>query len=310
MSNAVPLVPLLRALLAQHLAPEVAEEKGREELVAQRTDALWEEFRREHGRPPSDEENRDIQSAACDEVWIEQIGELDNASRDDRLWSGFPWNVAQSELFTAMRALPVGPPDSRTEDCELPGDPSRAESALREYLARVRLNEVAEPTPLSVELARLDADGFGTHLADVLQEKFPDTMSVILKAVQAAAGSGGRPEVTAPPGPPVSYLLNWTEILDALNLPNTEEKRGQVRVLNDKYDGPIVFSGQGGQPKVVKDKLLAWWNGLEGQFRARSQIQADAQASVQNNYDYSREGTVVPDIAGHVKKSRRKRECR
>jgi hypothetical protein len=188
MSNAVPLVPLLRALLDHHLVPQDAEQKRRQELVAQLTDALWEGFRCEHGRPPSGEENRRIQSAAFDEIWKEQIGQLGHAPPDVRLWSDFPWNMALSQLSSAMLVLPAGPSDPLSEEYELPGDPSRGESALREYLARVRLNEVAEPTPLSVELARLDADGFGTRLADALRQKFPAEMPAILDAVHAEAG--------------------------------------------------------------------------------------------------------------------------
>jgi hypothetical protein len=71
-------------------------------------------------------------------------------------------------------------------DYDIPGDLTKDERALREYLAFIRLEDVRETSPLSAELARLDAEGFGDRLAEVLQQKFPDEMQEILAAVQAA----------------------------------------------------------------------------------------------------------------------------
>jgi hypothetical protein len=111
----------------------------------------------------------------------------------------------------------------------------------------------------------------------------------------------------ASPVPPAEYLLNWRDTLDALDLKNTEANRGRVRKLNKQFEGPITLPGKGGQPKVSKEKLLSWWNGLEERFRESEQKQADTQATIQVQHDYGRDGTVLPDISGHVQKRRGKK---
>ncbi len=102
---------------------------------------------------------------------------------------------------------------------------------------------------------------------------------------------------------PTQYLLSWREILDALDLKNDQKDR--VAKLNSDYDGPIVMPGQGAQPKVAKDKLVVWWNGLEARFSEIQQRARDRKASVEAQHDYGRDGTVVPDIGGSVKSRRR-----
>jgi hypothetical protein len=104
---------------------------------------------------------------------------------------------------------------------------------------------------------------------------------------------------------PAKLLMNWREILDALELEHTEERQRQVRELNERYAGPIIFQGQGGQPKANKEKLLQWWNELERRFREAQQVRADKQATVAEQYRHGREETVVPKISGHVKKKRK-----
>jgi hypothetical protein len=80
---------------------------------------------------------------------------------------------------------------------QLYSEQSADESALREFLARVRLDEVTETSPLSTDLARLDAEGFGTRLAADLQMKFPEVMPAILDAVRV----GREVAPIMPPGP-------------------------------------------------------------------------------------------------------------
>ncbi|MGA2257348.1 MAG: hypothetical protein ABSG53_22045 [Thermoguttaceae bacterium] len=115
--------------------------------------------------------------------------------------------------------------------------------------------------------------------------------------------SGGKAEAA-----PVEYLMNWREILDELKQKNDEEKRTRIRRLNDMHDGPIIFPGQGAQPTVDKAKLLPWWNGLEDRLRELEQQQADRQATVADQVNYGKDGTVVPGIAGGVKKRRKDRK--
>jgi len=118
----------------------------------------------------------------------------------------------------------------------------------------------------------------------------------------------GCTERETPPQPivPVTYLMTWVEILNALNLSNTFENKRRVRDANLLFDGPIIPPSKGSQPRVNKAKLLEWWNGLEDRFREIKQNQVDKQATVQEQYKYAKDGTVAPGIAGHVRKRRAK----
>jgi hypothetical protein len=58
---------------------------------------------------------------------------------------------------------------------------------------------------------------------------------------------------------------------------------------------------------VNRDRLLPWWNQLEEQFRQKDQNQADREATVQGQHPYGAQGTVLPNLSGHVKKRRRKK---
>jgi len=107
---------------------------------------------------------------------------------------------------------------------------------------------------------------------------------------------------------PVEYLMNWREILDELKQKNDDEKRDRIRRLNNMHGGPIIFPGRGTQPTVDKAKLVAWWNGLEDRLRELEQQQTDRQATVADQVNYGKDGTVVPDIAGGVKKRRKDRK--
>jgi hypothetical protein len=104
--------------------------------------------------------------------------------------------------------------------------------------------------------------------------------------------------------PPISLLFSWREILEALKLDASQQKR--LRALNKRYGGPIILPGKGGQPTADKDKLLAWWNQLEVQMRDRQQRRADEQGSVKDQHPYGRQGTEVPGIHGHVRQRKKK----
>jgi hypothetical protein len=124
-----------------------------------------------------------------------------------------------------------------------------------------------------------------------------------LAACPKTATTSGK---AVPPPKPVEYLMNWREILTCLRMKNNEECRRRVREANERYEGPIILPRAGGQPKVNKDKLLPWWNGLEERFREIEQKRSDAEATVDDQYSYGRNETVVPEIEGHVKKRRKK----
>jgi hypothetical protein len=123
----------------------------------------------------------------------------------------------------------------------------------------------------------------------------------------AQAGSAHTLPPELAPLAPKQYLMTWLQILDALDLRNTGENQRRVREMNKMFDGPIILPKKGGQPKVSKDKLLTWWNGLEELFQESEKKQADTQATLQVQHDYGRDGKVLPDIIGHVKKRRGKK---
>ena len=118
-----------------------------------------------------------------------------------------------------------------------------------------------------------------------------------------------HPAKHSTPAAPAAYLTNWREILVALDMSNNSEDREKVRNLNDKYGGPILFPGQGVQPKVERTKFIEWWNALEVQWTTRSLGQArDVKPNTESQYEYGRAGTVVPEISGAVKKRRKDHE--
>jgi len=104
-----------------------------------------------------------------------------------------------------------------------------------------------------------------------------------------------------PPRVPKRYLVNWHEILDALGLPNNDEKRSLVNRLMDELSGPIVVAGQGSQPRVEKMELLEWWKGLQDRFKELGQRRMDLAATLSAQHDDGREGISTPEISGSVK---------
>jgi hypothetical protein len=110
------------------------------------------------------------------------------------------------------------------------------------------------------------------------------------------------------PPKPIHWLLNWREILDALEWKNDEEGRRQIARLNKVHHGPIISTGRGGQPKVGKAELIEWWNRLRDKFEAIEKKNSDAQLTVEDRYDYSRDGEVFPEISGHIKRRRKDRK--
>lgn len=110
------------------------------------------------------------------------------------------------------------------------------------------------------------------------------------------------------PPKPIHWLLNWREILDALEWKNDEEGRRQIARLNKVHHGPIISTGRGGQPKVGKAELIEWWNGLRDKFDVIEKKKSDARSTVEDRYDYGRDGEVFPDISGHIKRRRKDRK--
>jgi len=107
---------------------------------------------------------------------------------------------------------------------------------------------------------------------------------------------------------PAEYLTNWRAILVALERKNNAVNREQVRHLNDTYGGPILFPGQGAQPKVNKAKLIEWWNGLEAQWAVGPNKARDVKPSTASRHNYGRAGVAIPEISGGEKQRRKDRK--
>lgn len=116
--------------------------------------------------------------------------------------------------------------------------------------------------------------------------------------------TGGKPTAALEPEAPIPLLLSWREITDALGRPNTAEFRESLKRLNDQHDGPLVVPGRGAQPKVNREKLIAWWNSLEARLAELDARKRDKVETVNNQYRYGADGEVVPDISGGVKRRR------
>jgi hypothetical protein len=127
-----------------------------------------------------------------------------------------------------------------------------------------------------------------------LADHIAEELSTYLKTAEVDTG-------LAKPKP---YLMDWRDILITLGLTNNDEDKERVRNQNSRYEGPIIFPGQGASPKVDKIKLLEWWNALEIQWETGHSPARDAKPTTDDQYNYSRNGTVVPGISGEVKKRR------
>jgi hypothetical protein len=101
------------------------------------------------------------------------------------------------------------------------------------------------------------------------------------------------------------YLNTWLDILKTLDLgPRNNADKAFVLRMNEQRDGPIQIGGRGERPMVDKAKLIEWWDKLDLQQADLEQRRDSRKRTVENSHPYGREGEVVPDIAGGVKKRR------
>lgn len=130
-------------------------------------------------------------------------------------------------------------------------------------------------------------------------------------AVQPKGQAGGAVAVDFFP------LNSWAEIIDALNKnhpdrpwKNDHRGQGKIRALNTRFNGPIRLpDGKGRQPEVDRAKLLSWWHTVAEQFSTSEaedeQEEASEAATVATTHPHGKDGTVVPNLHGSVKKSKR-----
>jgi hypothetical protein len=134
--------------------------------------------------------------------------------------------------------------------------------------------------------------------AEEAQEERPKSSERVRKDGQNARGGPRSQEE------PIMYLIGWREILAALKLDPDEKRQRSIKQYNEDHGGPIIFSGQGSQPKVVREKLIEWWNRLEIIWEDQKQQKEGAHADAEAGYKYGRSGTAAPGVAGSVKPRR------
>jgi hypothetical protein len=159
-----------------------------------------------------------------------------------------------------------------------------------------------------------DLDNFAPYISTLSRASppIPDSVKEQDKKVCASIPGAAAPktgekdslDAAAAGTEPTDYLLSWREILTVLKRDCTEENQRLVRTAHDKYPGPIFFFGQGAQPKVVRQKLIEWWNHLEIQFADQQNQKQGAEIDVEDQHNYGRKGTVAPNIGGGVKRRR------
>lgn len=96
---------------------------------------------------------------------------------------------------------------------------------------------------------------------------------------------------------PRNLLSRWRDIVEFLGA-----EKDQIQRLNNRFDGPIRISSQGGQPIVDAKKLVEWWNRLEEFYEATEKAKDDRQLSAEIQHDYGADGVVAPEIRGSVRK--------
>jgi hypothetical protein len=91
----------------------------------------------------------------------------------------------------------------------------------------------------------------------------------------------------------------------AVGRPHNRPSIRQITRLSQSTGGPIVIGGKGRQPRVDRRKLLDWWNNLEERNCESENRLVDSRATVAEQFDYGKAATVVPQISGSVKRTRR-----
>jgi hypothetical protein len=101
---------------------------------------------------------------------------------------------------------------------------------------------------------------------------------------------------------PREMLVGWHSITVALDM--THSDRNSIKRLNESFEGPIKNHGRGTKPMVFRDDLIQWWNALALRQQELANQAAGKKGATDAQHNYGREGTVVPEIGGSVKKRR------
>lgn len=225
----------------------------------------------------------------------------------------------------AVEAMPSGYVAGWPEALRLARILRRLNRTIDELFGEWSLENVGGGEPLGIVTQGVvfcDADGNRTEppepVAEVGEDWLPEVprqvyeelaedvgrLAEYVEAEQAEDGSENQPAS----GVPAENLFGWYEIAEAVGRRNDRSERDRIKRLNDMYGGPIVVPKQGAQPVVRKSELVKWWNGLADRAAELQQRDADRQGTVEFQHEYGRDGTVVPEVNGEVKKRRKDRK--
>lgn len=211
--------------------------------------------------------------------------------------SGYPEavkNLARAAaMLHAVRDMPLHLPNAQHGYDEHLGVRGDFRKMLVEVGSLVFLH-----LPVEAAKLRIISDVTGT----VQFEPDVDALIAELRTIRAAAiQAEAAGDIT--PAEPKVYLVNWKEVLATLKL--TADKKDWIVKANERYEGPIVLAGRGGQPFCDQRELLVWHAGLAARISELHQRRRDKQATVAVRHNYGETGTVVVEIAGSVKKRRK-----
>jgi hypothetical protein len=130
-------------------------------------------------------------------------------------------------------------------------------------------------------------------LKSLRAQNVPDMLAQALDPQEADKGT---------PPCPKKLLTGWQSITATLEMPYN--RRDEIKSLNDRFDGPIINNGRGTKPMTYREELLTWWDTL-AQKQQELADQRQGERFSTEGHAYGRTETVVPEIAGSIKKRRK-----
>ncbi|OAI39421.1 hypothetical protein AYO40_05780 [Planctomycetaceae bacterium SCGC AG-212-D15] len=234
--KSIPLVPFLSAVLHGAARQRVDFERAVGEEV-QRRKRLGGQPSRGVVFPPGYEAEF---AEAADWVRSVEAAAWLTASQDAPPWQEM-WERASSRVLATLQHS------------------STTETALREYLARWRLNEVEESTDLSRELARLDEQGFGRTLADELRTTYSAEVLQVCGRLQNGSVERQRPvparKYSKLGKRPTRGTARWVTVTEAAQASGCS--RGQITRAADK--GSLKSNGKKGPARLIDPADLTRW---------------------------------------------------
>lgn len=139
-----------------------------------------------------------------------------------------------------------------------------------------------------IELCDRVIDDIPNHRSHVARCALDELRSKVLTAPVEAVATPNilskSPRDEASPKNPDEPLTSYAEIVAALNQQHLDKcpyrndgsMRRKIGKMNREFDGPIIMPSRGGQPRVMKSKLLKWWSSLGSVWEAMNKQREEA----------------------------------